>query len=130
MIGKEGEMQQETQRLDDMGASVCLCVCCVHKADDEQQFGHTVQSQASWQVMVFWTLVSSLRGAHHLFDPLNHFLVCRRGNRAEGLVQMLAAYVREWPLFPPDRGVLHNLGLRRELVGLRDDLFQLRQLHL
>jgi len=91
---------------------------CVHEADDEQQFGDAVESEAPWQVMVLWTLVSGLRGACHLFDPLNHFLVRRRGYRAERLVQMLAAHVGERPLLPPHRGVLHRLGLRRQLVGL------------
>ena len=100
---------------------------CVHKADDEQQFGDTIESEASGQVMVFWTLVSRLRGARHLFDPLNHFLICRRGNGAEGLVEVLAAHVGEWPLLPPHRGVFHHLGLRRQLVGLVKNLLQLGQ---
>lgn len=112
----------------------CVCVCvvisCVHKADDEQQFGDAVQREAAGQVMVFWTLVSGLRGACHLFDPLNHFLVRRRGNRAEGFVQVLAAHVGERPLLSPHRGVLHYLGLRRQLVGLGQDLLQLGQLQL
>ena len=98
--------------------SDCAVMSCVHKADDEQQFGDAVQREASGQVMVFWTLVPGLRGAGHLFDPLNHFLVRRRGDGAERLVHMLAAQVGERPLLPPHRGVLHHLGLRRQLVGL------------
>lgn len=97
---------------------MCLVISCVHKADDEQQFGDAVQSETSWQVMVFWTLVSGLRGSCHLFDPLNNFLICWRGNRAEGLIQMLATHVRERPLLPPHRGVLHHFCLRRQPVGL------------
>lgn len=109
---------------------LCECVCvfsCVHKADDEQQFGDTIESEASGQVMVFWTLVSGLCGARHLFDPLNHFLICRRGNGAEGLIEVLAAHVGEWPLLPPHRGVFHHLSLRRQLVGLVKNLLQLGQ---
>ncbi len=83
--------------------SVCVVVSCVHKADDEQQFGDAVEGEASGQVMVLWTLVSGLRGACHLFDPLNHFLIRRRGNGAECLVQVLAAHVWERPLLPPHR---------------------------
>lgn len=97
---------------------MCLVISCVHKADDEQQFGDAVQSKTSGKVMVFWTLVSRLRGSCHMFDPLNHLLICWRGNRAEGLVQMLAAHVRERPLLPPHRGVLHHFRLRRQPVGL------------
>lgn len=85
----------------------------VHKADDEQQFGDTVQGEASRQVMVLWTLVSGLCGACHLFDPLNHVLICRGGNGAEGLVQMLAAHVGQRPLLSPNRRVLYYLGLWR-----------------
>lgn len=108
----------------------CALVCkrvisCVHKADDEQQFGDAVQSKTSGQVMVFWTLVSGLCGSSHLFDPLNDFLICWRGNGAEGLVQMLAAHVRERPLLPPHRGVLHHLRLGRQPVGLDQYLLQL-----
>lgn len=99
----------------------------VHKADDEQQFGNAVQSQASKHVMVIWT--SRLRGARHLFDPLNHIFICRRGNRTEGFVQMLAAHVWEGPLLSPHCGVLYPLGLWRELAGLIHDLLQLGQLH-
>lgn len=94
-------------------ARECACSCCecarvsfIHKTDDEQQLGDAGQSQASWQVVVFWTLVSGLCGAGHMFDPLDHFLICWRGNRTEGLIQMLAAHVGERPLLPPDRGVL------------------------
>lgn len=105
-------------------------VCHIHKADDEQQFGDTVQSEASGQVMVLWTLVPRLCGSCHLFDPLNHFLVRRRGDRAECLVQMLAAHVGEWPLLPPHRGVLHRFGLGRQLVGLSQYFLQLGQLQL
>lgn len=97
---------------------MCLVISCVHKADDEQQFGDAVQGKTSGQVTVFWTLVSGLCGSCHMFDPLNHFIVRRRGNRAEGLLQMLAAHVRERPLLPPHRGILHHLCLRRQPVGL------------
>lgn len=104
---------------------MCVVISSVHKADDEQEFGDTVQSKTSGQVMVLWTLVSGLCGACHLFDPLNHFLICWRGNGAEGLVQMLAAHVRERPLLPPHHGVLHHLRLWRQPVGLDQDLLQL-----
>lgn len=77
--------------------------------------------------MVFWTLVSGLRGAGHLFDSLNDFLICRRGNRAQGFVQMLAAHVGERPLLPPHRGVLHHLRLWGQPVGLDQYLLQLGQ---
>lgn len=92
---------------------LCMCVISrVHKADDEQQFGDAVERDATGQVVVFWTLVSGLCGACHLFDPLNHFLIRRCGNGAERLVQMLAAHVGEGPLLPPHRGVFHHLRLR------------------
>lgn len=101
---------------------------CLHKADDEQQFGDAVQSEASGQV--FWTLVSRLRGAGHVFDPLDHFLICRRGNGAEGFIQMLAAHVGKRPLLAPHRGVLHHFCLWRQLVSLHEYLLQLGQLQL
>lgn len=106
---------------------VCAVISCVHKADDEQQFGHAVESEAPWQVMVFWTLVPGLRGAHHLFDSLDHFLICRRGNGAERLIQVLTAHVREGSLLPPHRGVFHHLGLRGQLVRFSQNLLQLGQ---
>lgn len=108
--------------MDGMPAAVCY-VCCVHKADNEQQLRDAVQSQASWQMMMFWSLVSGLRGAHHLFDPLNHFLICWCSNRAESFIQMLAAHMGEWFLFPPQCGVLCHLSFWRELVSLSDDFF-------
>lgn len=107
---------------------VCALMSCLHKADDEQQFGDAVQSEASGQV--FWTLVSRLRGAGHVFDPLDHFLICRRGNGAEGLIQMLAAHVGKRPLLAPHCGVLHHFCLWRQLVGLQEYLLQFGQLQL
>lgn len=111
---------------------VCVCVLfsCVHKADDEQQFGDAVEGEASWQVMVLWTLVPGLRGTRHLFDPLDHLLIGRRGDGTERFIQVLAADVGEWPLLPPHGGVLHSFGLRGQLTGLAQNLLQFGQRHL
>lgn len=107
-----------------------MCVSRLHKADDEQQLGDAVEGETGRQVMVLWTLVPRLRGAGHLFDPLDDLLVSGRGHGAQRLVQVLAAHVGEGPLLPPQSGVLHPLGLRRQLVGFGQDLLQLGQRHL
>lgn len=112
----------------------CVCVCvlssCVHKADDEQQFGDAVEGQASWQVMLLWALVPGLRGTRHLLDPLDHLLVRRRGNGTQRFVQVLAAQVGEGPLLPPHCGALGSFGLRGQLTGLGQNLLQFGERHL
>lgn len=126
-------MQQVTLNEHVCVPCVCVVIRCVHKADDEQQFGDAVEREARGQVVVvvLGTQVSGLRGSGHVFDPLDHLLVRRRGDGAERLVQVLAAHVRERPLLPPHRGVLHcRLGLRGQLVGLGQDLLHLGQLQL
>lgn len=106
-----------------------MCVCSVHKADDEQQLGDAVEGEAGRQVVVvvLRTLVPRLRGSGHVLDPLDDLLVGGRGHRAQRLVQVLAAHVGEGPLLPPQRGVLAHLGLGRQLVGLGQQLLQLGQ---
>lgn len=106
-----------------------MCVCVLHEADDEQQFGDAVQGEASGQMLMFWTLAPGLGGACHLFDPLDHLLVRGRGDGAQGLVQVLVPGVRVLPLLSSHRGVLHHFDLGGELVSLRA-LLQFGQLQL